>query len=222
MVAAAAGVPIRIFRHYFPSQDVTRPGAEVAEEVLAALGEAPATHVELFNETAQRLKEGLTDHVRLTLEARAFLAGIRPDLRLVGFSFSTGQPRDEDWLFLKEADFAGARVIGIHEYWGPGLVENECRHRRVHCLLGGDHPPFLITECGRDVAGEVRLGWQAQGLTAAQYRVELARFDAEIEPLDYVLGATTFTAGASFDATPREWNSFDCDPLEFSLVSREP
>src|SRR5438876_996786 len=65
VAAAAAGVPIRIFRHYFPTQDISRTGAEVAEEVLQALGGAPATHVELFNETAQRLDEGLRDHVRL-------------------------------------------------------------------------------------------------------------------------------------------------------------
>jgi hypothetical protein len=220
VAAEAAGVPIRIFRHYFARQDIKQCGADVAGEVLTALGDAPATHVELFNETAQRLDEGLAQHVRLTREAQAFLARVRPDLTLVGFSFSTGQPRDEDWLFLKDADFGDAPVIGIHEYWGPGLAENASRHCHIHRLLEGEHPPFLITECGRDIAGDTRLGWQAHGLSAERYSAELARFAAAIEPLDYVLGATVFTAGARFDAAPGEWDSFDCDPLDVSLLSQ--
>ena len=220
--AAAAGVPIRIFRHYFPTQDLSRHGAEVAREVLDALGDAPATHVELFNETAQRLDEGLKDHVGLTSQAQAYLERERPDLTLVAFNFSTGQPRDEDWLYLKQVSFGGAPVIGIHEYWGPGLDGNERRHRHVHALLGGQHPPFLLTECGRDCAGDVRRGWKAQGLTARQYAEELARFAAEIEPLDYILGATMYTAGANYDETPREWDSFDCDPLDVAILTREP
>lgn len=219
--AAAGGTPIRIFRHYFPTQDLSRDGADVAREVLQALGDAPATHIELFNETAQRLSEGLKEHVRLTSQAQVFLASQRPDLTLVGFSFSTGQPQDDDWLYLKEAGFGGAPVIGIHEYWGPGLDGNETRHKQVHTLLDGTHPPFLITECGRDIAGDVRLGWKTQGLTPLRYAGELARFAADIEPLNYVLGATMYTAGANYDATPREWDSFDCDPLDVPGLLQE-
>jgi hypothetical protein len=211
-LAAAAGVPIRIFRHYFPEQDVNRDGAAVAAEILDALGDAPATHIELFNETAQRLGEGLERHLKLTSEARAFLHIQRRGLALIGFSFSTGQPQDEDWLYLWQHGFGGVQTIGLHEYWGPGLVGNKTRHRFVHTLLGGGHPPFLITECGRDAAGETRIGWRQQ-LTGTEYLQELATFAADIEELPYVLGATVFTAGANYGQGPQEWDSFDCDPL---------
>jgi len=220
--AAATGVPIRIFRHFFPTQDFSRDGADAVREVLDALGDAPATHIELFNEAAQRLDEGLRDHVRLTRQAVAFLQGARPDLTLVAFSFSTGQPQDVDWLFLKEDGFAGAKVLGIHEYWGPGLEGNETRHIHLHELLGARHPPFLISECGRDIAGNVRVGWKGQGLTAEQYERELAAFGAAIEPLDYVLGATMYTAGANFDATAQPWDSYDCDPLDVGILTQLP
>lgn len=220
--AAAAGVPIRIFRHYFPVQDVLRHGADVVDEVLAALGDAPATHVELFNETAQRLGEGLEEHVRLTREAGFHLALRRPDLTLVAYSFSTGQPRDDDWLYLWQHAFGYAPTIGLHEYWGPGLTGNRTRHRYVHTLLGGQHPPFLITECGRDAAGDVRVGWRGQGVTTREYLRELALFAGDIEHLDYVLAATVFTTGARYDETPLEWDSFDCDPLGLDLFDLNP
>jgi hypothetical protein len=211
---------IRIFRHYFPEQDIERPGKYVALDVLDALGDAHATHIELFNETAQRLGEGLERHVELTREAGTYLAGARPDLTLVGFSFSTGQPQDEDWLWLQGQDYGDVPVIGLHEYWGPGLTSNRTRHRYLHTLLKHQHPPFLITECGRDAAGPTRLGWRDQDVPASQYTQELASFAAEIEPLDYVLGATVFTAGANYGGGPMPWDSFDCDELDPAELTR--
>jgi hypothetical protein len=116
----------------------------------------------------------------------------------------------------------GHRLSAFTSTGAPGLEGNETRHVHVHDLLGGQHPPFLITECGRDIAGSTRIGWKGQGLTADQYARELADFGASIEPLDYMLGATMYTAGANFDATPQPWDSYDCDPLDVAILTQLP
>lgn len=148
----ATRATIRLFRHYFPLQDIERPGADVAAEVLRGLGDAPATHVELFNETAQRLGQGLERHVEMTREAIAYVAQHRPDLTVVAFCFSTGNPEREDWEYLRARRYGNARVIGLHQYFSKNgfTLYNGLRHRLVHEWTEGDHPPFIVNECGID------------------------------------------------------------------------
>lgn len=207
---------VRVFRRYFPDQDINRHGVDVARDVLQALGDAPATHVELFNETAQRLGQGLERYVEFTREAVDYLAVTRHDLTVVAFCFSTGNPEREDWEYLRAHDYGGARYIGIHEYWGKGGFTqwNALRHRQVHEWTQGDHPPFLITECGRDKAEGGQGGWKADGLTEDAYLAELLHYESELLKDPYVIAATPFTDGPTPD-----WNNFDVDPLAARLAA---
>lgn len=212
----AAHASIRIFRHYFPTQDVGRHGADVALEVLRALGSAPATHVELFNETAQRLGQGLERHVQMTREAVEYLTFNRPDLTLVAFSFSTGNPEKEDWEYLRLHEYGGARVIGLHEYYGEqGFTPwHALRHRTAHAWTNGEHPPFLVTECGRDRVEGGKGGWKADGLTEDAYLAELFAYEAELMRDPYVIAATPFTGGPTPD-----WQAFTTDPISGRLAA---
>lgn len=207
---------VRVFRRYFPQQDFDRNGAAVVDEVLAALGDAPATHVELFNEAAQRLGQGLERHVEMTREAVARLKERRPDLTLAAFSFSTGNPEPEDWVYLKAHGYGGASCISMHEYWAAQGFStwNALRYRRVHEWTGGQHPPFVVTECGRDRVEGGPPGWKLAGITDEQYLAELRAYDAEIAKDAYVIGAVVFTAGPTPD-----WEAFSTDGIEGALVA---
>jgi len=207
---------VRIFRKYFATQDINRGGAPVTAEVLLALGDAPATHVELFNETAQRLGGGLERYVAFTREAVDFLHAVRPDLTLVAYCFSTGNPDRDDWEYLHAHGFGGANVIGLHSYWGNGGFTpwHGLRHRTVHAWLAGEHPPFILSEVGRDRVEGGKGGYVADGVSEDAYLAELVAFDAELMRDPYVIGATVFTAGPTPD-----WNAFTTDPLSGRLVA---
>jgi GH25 family lysozyme M1 (1,4-beta-N-acetylmuramidase) len=207
---------VRVYRRYFAQQDVNRNGADVAAEVLASLGSAPATHIELFNETAQRVGEGLERHVQMTREAVDYLARVRPDLTLIAFCFSTGQPEESDWRYLREHGYGGARVIGCHAYWGNQSFTpwHALRHRTVHAWTAGDHPPFLLSEVGRDRVEGGKGGWKADGLTEDAYLAELFAYEAELMRDPYVIAATPFTGGPTPD-----WSAFDVDPISGRLAA---
>lgn len=215
-IRQAAKATIRIYRRYFPNQDVHRNGGSVVQEVLQALGTAPATHIELYNECFQRLGQGLQEYVAFTWEATTYLERVRPDLALVGFCFSTGNPEQTDWEYLRENRYGGAKVIGLHEYWGAQGFStwNALRYRRVHEWTQGDHPPFLVTECGRDRVEGGHGGWKADGLTEDAYLAELRAYEAELMRDPYVLAATPFTCGPTPD-----WASFDMDPFADDLAA---
>lgn len=212
----ASRATVRIFRRYFPVQDVGRPGGAVVAEVLAALGDAPATHVELFNEVTGQVGAGLARYVDFTREAVAELRRVRPDLTLVAFSFSTGTPGQDAWVALREQGYGGASCIGLHQYWGNQgfTVYHALRHRLLHAWAGGDHPPFLVTECGRDRVEGGRGGWRADGIGPEQYHRELLAYEQELLKDPDVLAATPFTAGSTPD-----WSNFDTDPLSGWLVA---
>jgi lysozyme len=213
---AATNATVRVFRRYFRDQDIGRHGGDVLREVLAALGDAPATHVELFNETAQRLGQGLERYVEFTREAVRFLNVTRPDLTLVAFCFSTGNPDRDDWEYLRAHEYGEAEVIGLHAYWGAGGFTpwHALRHRTAHAWTDADHPPFLLTEVGRDRVERGKGGWRADGLTEDAYLAELLAYEAELLRDPYVIAATPFTAGPTPD-----WHAFDTDPLSGRLVA---
>lgn len=202
--------PIRIFRKYFPDQSLYRTGADVAREVLAALGSANANFIELYNECYQRLDEGLDQYVRLTREAVAYVRQVRPDLKVIGFNFSTGSPEPEDWRYLQAHNYGDCDAIGIHAYWNDeGFSDwHAFRHRKVAEWLGGNPPQMLITECGRDNLGDGKAGWKTQNVTAEQYAAELREYAIRLEQDPYVLGAVAFSAGPTPD-----WENFSLDEL---------
>jgi GH25 family lysozyme M1 (1,4-beta-N-acetylmuramidase) len=170
----------------------------------------------LFNETAMRLGQGLERHVEMTREAIDYVRSWRPDLTVVAFSFSTGQPEQADWDYLWAHDYGGAHVIGLHEYWGAqGFTSwNALRHRTVHFWANWDHPPFLITECGRDRVEGGKGGWRADGLSEDAYLAELLAYEQELLKDPYMLAATPFTGGPTPD-----WQNFTTDPISGRLAA---
>lgn len=215
---AARPDAIKIYRKFFPVQDINRPGGEVVDEVMAALGDAPCDLIELYNETAQHQYENLDRYITFHEEATSWLETLRPHLvshrqhiQILGYSFSTGCPEQEDWELLRSRNYGGVKVIGIHEYWGrQGFTEwHALRHRNAHKWTEGDHPPFCITECGIDAIEGGTKGWKLMpGLTGQQYLDQLKGYDAEIGKDAYVVGATPFTAGPTPD-----WSNFETDSL---------
>jgi len=193
----------------------TDSGVEAAREILRqydAWGYRPPI-TEFWNEgdeIGQHLGAGLERRVELTAEVvQVFHTN---NLQVAGFSFSVGNPDEDDWQYVKSQGFAGVDCLAVHEYWGTKVnnLETALRHRKVHEWLGGVHPPFVITECGRDwIPGETSVGgWLAQGISAEQYLTELIAYDYALLQDPYVIGATVFTAGGGAN-----WRYFDVDTL---------
>ncbi len=203
----------RIFRHYFANQDINRNGANVAAEVLASLGDAPANFIELYNEVAVKLGAGLERHVALTAEAVAYLKVTRPDLTIVGYSIPTGNIEQADWDYLRAHQFGDVQVIGWHSYWGNSgfTLDNALRYRQF--WRPGD-PTLVLSECGHDKVEGGKGGWKLDGISAEQYASELTAYDLMIAQDHYVLGATPFTSGPTPD-----WANFDMDPIAPLLPS---
>ncbi len=220
-LAAAPPGASTVFRKYFANQDIDRHGGDIAREIIAALGGFRPSYVELYNETAQRLGQGLERHVEFTAEAVEVLH--QESIAVAGFCFSVGNPEQADWQYLKDHNFGDVDAIGVHEYWGNKGLTLDCalRHRRVHEWLGGVHPPIIITECGRDYIpeeGTSVAGWIAQGIAAEQYLQELTAYDYALLQDHYVVGATVFTAGAAGG----NWRYFDVDTLVAAILGAGP
>jgi hypothetical protein len=212
----ARGARVLVFRAYFENQDIPpETAAGVVIERLGSFRDA-RLYVEGLNEIHQYMWSGFADYVAWTRRFAEICH--QAGLKVAGFSFSTGTPRldtdpggAEEWLYLKSQDYAGVDAIAIHEYWGNwGFTGwNALRYRKVHDILGPDHPPFIITECGRDAVDDGRGGWQLDNISAEQYAQELLAYDAEISRDPYVLGATVFTT-RSMD---QRWNPFTIEPV---------
>ena len=204
----------------------TDSGAEAARDIMRKLDEWGGyrpSYVELWNEAdelGQTLrptddchgglgKATLDYRLALTREATQVLHA--NGIRVAGFSFSTGCPQPEDWLYLKSQGFGGVDAIALHEYWGnQGFSTwNALRYRRVHDWLAGRHPPLIVTECGRDAVEGGTPGWKLGGISGTQYVNEQLAYDAELSRDPYVLGATVFTTGGA----PSGWGNFDVDDL---------
>ena len=216
ILRAATSASVKIFRHYFATQDFNRSGASVVSDVLAALGSAPATHVELFNEGPSTLGAGLERHVALTAEAVAALRVSRPDLTLIGFCFGTGNCTTADWAYLRAHQFGGVSVVGFHAYWGnAGFTPFEALRYRT--LWQAGDPDLCLTEGGRDKIEGGKGGWIADGLTAAQFAGEVNGFGVEIAKDHYVVGFTPFSSGVTAD-----WAPYDCDPIGQFIAGVSP
>lgn len=204
---------LRVFRAYFPDQDLSRLSPEAAVGViLQRLGgyRHPLLYVELLNECYQRLSEGLADYTAWTQRAAALLHA--QGLRVAGFSFSTGNPEVEDWAYLRSQGFAGVDAVALHCYWGAqGFTPwHALRYRRL--WQPGD-PPLIISECGRDAVEGGKGGWLRDGIGPEQYVGELLAYARELQKDACVLGATVFTAGPTPD-----WEAFDTDRITDRLL----
>ncbi len=213
---AAPPRAITIYRRYWPdavqNDRIAAGNVEgTVSEILAGLADFRPSYVELFNEVAQTLGGGLEQHADFVADATKLLHA--RGLKVAGFSFSTGNPGQSEWSYLRQRSFCGVDALALHEYWGPlGLTLWEgLRHRLAHQWLDGAHPPMLITECGRDAVDGGGRGWQISGLTPAQYAAELATYAAALAEDSYVLGATVFTAGPTPD-----WTNYSTDDVDTS------
>jgi len=208
----------------------TDSGAEAARDIIRALdrwGGYRPSYVELWNESdevGQRLGSGLERRVQLHEEAVPILHA--NGIRVAGFSFSTGNPGagwpgdTPDWEYLQSHGYAGVDAIALHAYWGnQRFTEGHAlRHRRAHAITGGNHPPFLITECGRDAVEGGSPGWRLSGISGEQYVSELLAYDTELGHDPYVIGATVFTTGG-FE---HGWGNFDVDELVPAIIGTGP
>lgn len=179
----------------------------------------PINYVEVFNETHQRQGSGLEQHAD-------FMEAIVPlfhnvNLKVAGFSFSTGNPGDkefhepDDFIYLASRNFCGCDAIAMHDYWGAPATQTAVfdnayalRYRLLH-QSAPVHPPFFITECGRDAVEGGASGWVPSGLTAEQYIEELLAYNLELMKDKYVWAANVFTGGPTDD-----WKGFSTDLLD--------
>ncbi len=197
-----------------PGKKICRPiwrlnkdGAVAAQQIIAFYGGFRPDYTELWNEYDEWGRHELYERIRQTRIATDILH--QAGLKVAGFSFSTGTPEEAEWVMVQAAGYAGVDAIALHEYWGSqGLSTwNALRYRRAHDLLG-NHPAFIITECGRDEVEGGGRGWKASGISAEQYKGELDSYDSELGRDSYVIGATVFTTGGGAG-----WGNFDVDEL---------
>jgi hypothetical protein len=216
-IALAPAGATTIFRKYFPQQPIQRNGADAAYEILGDLHGFRPTYAVIYNEEAQTLGNGLERYVEFTREAVDVLHGA--GVAVAGFSFSTGNPGEADWRYIKDHDFAGVDALSVHEYFGDAgfTLDHALRHRRVHEWLNRHHPPIVITECGRDAVEGGAPGWTISGVSAQEYINELLEYDALLCEDHYVIGGTVFTAGE----TPR-WDAFGMDDLVPAILGTGP
>ncbi len=209
VLAQARPGTVTVFRHYFGAgnNDYNRNGADVANEVLAALGGFRPSAVVLYNEPVWTPGDSaaLQRIIDFHNEAAPVIHGA--GLLLAGFSFSTGTPAGDEateaaqWLQIQAGGFGGSDFISVHEYWGNASFTEwyALRHRRASRFMNGAHPAFLITECGRDAVEGGASGWKISGISAAQYVAEIQGYGDAIDQDVYVGGAAVFTAGAAPD-----------------------
>lgn len=218
--AARQHIPVIYRRFWHDQKQVLRLGGSwAALAVVAGLQgfRHPNLYVEGMCETCQRLGDGLEEHVEWT---KQFVAEChRHGVKVAGFAFSTGNPEPEDMLYLQKHNFAGVDALSIHEYWGnQGFTKHHAlRHREMHRYLNGQHPPIMITECGRDRVEGGKGGWQLDGVSEEKYLSELREYDALLQADTYVIGATPFTSGPTGD-----WWAFDMDGLSDRMEGGDP
>ncbi len=215
---------IRVFRRYFPDQDgiAAQGGEAIARAIIDSLRgyNHPKLYVELLNEWRQ-FRDNIEFHADVVEAATGVLHAA--GYKVAGFSFSTGNPEPDVWHYLQSRGFCGVDALSIHEYWAfAGFTTwNALRYRRVHEWLRGQHPPIIITECGRDAVGgeggEGKPGWKVQGVPPEQYVGELLAYAAELARDHYVLGATVFTNGPYED-----FAAFDVDELVPRILALAP
>lgn len=209
--SAQAGA-VTVFRCYFTDQEQDAANAQYSvNKILGQLGGFRPTYVSLYNEWRQKVGQGLESHVDFVSQCVPLLHS--QGIKVAAYDFSTGNPEMTDWQYLQSRGYGGADAIGIHEYW-PGQTGNfstwnALRYRRAHQAVGGNHPPFIITECGADAVEGGSPGWKLSGISGSQYVSQLLAYKAQTEQDGYVIGCTPFTAGAS----GTQWGAFDTDEI---------
>lgn len=219
MLAYAPPGAVTVFRKYYPPDEQLErardpiQGWYVANEIVRDLRGFTPTFVEVFNEIAPTLETGLVDYCAFLQHAVWRLHEL--GFKVSGFSFPTGNGEEADWLYLKSRNYCDVDSLNLHQYWGnEGFTEwNALRHRKVHTWTGGQHPPILIGECGRDHVEGSPGGWHAGNVSDDAYVGELLAYDALLAEDDYVIGAVVFTTGPTPD-----WVTYEVDSISSRIV----
>ena len=217
-----------IYRHIWTptEQDaLIAAGRDGARRAVAAVQAALyphdlyPTYIESLNETHQRLGAGLEEHIAWL---RHFTEIAHPlGYQVIGFNFSTGGVEYADLEACVYAEWGGADVVGIREYWGQDF---DHRFRTINLIrntaayAGRESPKIFVGECGRDTVGEgPRLGWRAQGVPAEYFARELADYAEACAALG--IDVTPYTHGANYGGGPQPWDSFDLDGVGLGAAS---
>lgn len=218
---AAPDSAIRVFRRFFDSQSWSRPGQDVANDILSALTDYRHRnlYVELYNETGT--------YADLIAQAVPVLhaAGVK----VCGPSWGTGAYWASDWDDLRMRRWCGLDAIALHAYWSPQVGPTIWNAYRWRQFWEPGDPSVLITEVGHDIVRDGpndtyigQGGWKKNGVDGAAYVRELSNYATEIARDAYVLGATVFTAGASDDWQDYQTDGLDVSPLYSAVVPAPP
>lgn len=139
--------------------------------------------------------------------------------KVVGFSWSTGNPTDRQlrWIIPHITEAAEAvDAHAFHEYAKPRSPKPDsdwgCYRRFEQALPGAARKPVVITEAGIDDLGDAHAsGWAAHNISVRDYVNLLAQYDALLAEDEYVLGATIYTL------KDHDWPSFE---IEGEVLSR--
>lgn len=203
---------------------VYRESNEDLGTMLVKLAGYRPTFVEGRNEYKAKMPD-LLDHIQWM---QIFVPACHTHgLKVAGFSIAVGNLDPEGVTALDEAGWAGIDATAYHAYWamqGPVSDWTTFRYRRWYAQTGGNMPPVIITEAGRDTVeqegGAGLPGWMTQGVSPEQYYAEWQEFDRQLQldaqkfvtwqgrrwPL--VLGATGFSLRGT-----AQWANYELAPL---------
>ncbi len=207
----APDASIRVFRHFFASQDWGRSADDIAREILDSLGgyRHKNLYAEIYNENGADWDK-LIDVVAL-LHATGVKVAVP--------SWATGSYEAQDWAEARRNHWAGADAIALHCYFTKAGWSIWHGTRWTQFWNAEVDPPVLITETGIDALGAEggTPGWKLSGISGEEYVALLAAYDAELQRHPEVLGAMVFTAGPTSD-----WEAFSVDDLAPQLIADTP
>ncbi len=219
----------RIFRHFFINQDWSRSAEDIAGELLAAL--KGYRHPKLLVEVVWNEVHYVSwEKLRRVVEIME-VAGVH----CCGPCWSSGEYDAADWLEGRQNLWGGLSVITVHGYFA-GAGPTRWNALRFHDFWHPIDPLLIIGEVGRDRVrdGDATIdggwigkgGWKNDGLSAEDYLTEIQRYDAELQKLDYVLGACLYTAGAYGNMGDDTYNPsqtpFDVDSIIPLILASTP
>jgi hypothetical protein len=219
--------PITIGRIHPISEDdgglLTDPAALGRKHAAELATHAARTGIKLWTGLNERNPD-TTDKARaVCVYEQARVAAMNAaGLCAVVCNFGRGWPRELpdgsiDWAAfqaLLECLPAG-NFLGGHEYYnkaGP-LAPDSKYHLCGRIFRCPFDVPILITECGMDWGGGQNDGFRGQGVSVADYTLQLARYRDLLATDPRVKGATVFTYGHTGD-----WGAFDIEPDQHAFV----
>jgi hypothetical protein len=216
---------VRLFRHYFHSQDLDADPAWVAGEIISALGgyRHPRLFVQIYVGVGCD-PESTAKYIRLCQRVVPILRAT--GLRVAGPGWFSGSFTEEAWRAFREATvtidgvayrWCGFERICVQGYWFHGIGPTQWNAHRYRLFWQPGDPPVQIGECCEDEVRDGpngtyvgRPGWKANdGASPERTRAGLVRFAAGLEADHYVEGAAIYT----FGVVDPKWAPFAAEDL---------